>query len=96
MNFAQPFSGIIYWYADLFGNANKIDIVLTTFQKIGKNTRGRLELLTSIVGLAQAWKVLEFRGLLEKSLKIKSALKSTGKSPQILEKSLNSTIFYRT
>ena len=32
----------------------------------------------------------------EKSLKIKSALKSTGKSPKGLEKSLNSTIFCRT
>ena len=32
----------------VFGSANKIDIVLTAFQKIGKNTRGRLELLTSI------------------------------------------------
>ena len=34
-------------------------------------------------------------GLLEKSLKIKSALKSTGKALKILEKSLNSTIFCR-
>ena len=33
----------------LFGNANEIDKVLIAFQKIGKNTRGRLELLTSIV-----------------------------------------------
>ena len=33
---------------------------------------------------------------LEKSLKIKSALKSTGKSLKSLEKSLNSTIFCRT
>ena len=34
-----------------------------------------------------------FEGLLEKSLKIKSALKSTGKSLKSLEKSLNSSIF---
>ena len=36
---------------------------------------------------------LNLEGFLEKSLKIKSALKSTGKSLQTLEKSLNSTIF---
>ena len=35
-------------------------------------------------------------GFLEKSLKIKSALKSTGKSLKSLEKSLNSTVFCRT
>ena len=35
-------------------------------------------------------------GFLEKSLKSKSALKSTGKSLKGLEKSMNSTIFYRT
>ena len=40
--------------------------------------------------------VLNLEGFLEKSLKIKSALKSTGKSLKNLEKSLNSTIFCRT
>ena len=34
--------------AGLFVYANEIDLVLTTFQKIGKNTHGRLELLISI------------------------------------------------
>ena len=38
-------------------------------------------------------KYLNLEGFLEKSLKIKSTLKSTGKSLQSLEKSLNSTIF---
>ena len=38
-------------------------------------------------------KYLNSEGFLEKSLKIKSALKSTGKSLKSLEKSLNSTIF---
>ena len=38
-------------------------------------------------------KYLNLEGFLEKSLKIKSALKSTGKSLKSLEKSLNSTIF---
>ena len=37
-------------------------------------------------------KHLNLEGFLEKSLKIKSALKSTGKSLKSLEKSLNSTI----
>ena len=41
-------------------------------------------------------KYLNLEAFLEKSLKIKSALKSTGKSLKSLEKSLNSTIFCRT
>ena len=41
-------SGIVYWSAGLLGYTNEIDLVLTTFKKICKNTRGRLELLTSI------------------------------------------------
>ena len=39
---------------------------------------------------------LNLEGFLEKSLKIKSALKSTGNSLKNLEESLNSTIFCRT
>ena len=39
---------------------------------------------------------LNLEGFLEKSLKIKSILKSTGKSLKCLEKSLNSSIFCRT
>ena len=39
---------------------------------------------------------LNLEGFLEKTLKIKSSLKSTGKSLKSLEKSLNSTIFCRT
>ena len=46
---------------------------------------------------AQGWhrleKYMNSEGFLEKSLKIKSALKSTGKSLRSLEKSLNFTIF---
>ena len=41
-------------------------------------------------------KYLNLEGFLEKSLKIKSALKSTGKLLKSLEKSLNYTIFCRT
>ena len=41
-------------------------------------------------------KYLNLEGFLEKSLKIKSALKSTENSLKSLEKSLNSTIFCRT
>ena len=48
----------------------------------------------------QGWhrleKYLNLEGFLEKSLKIKFALKSTGKSPKSLEKSSNSFIFCRT
>ena len=39
-------------------------------------------------------KYLNLEGFFEKSLKIKSALKSTGKSLKSLENSLNSTIFF--
>ena len=41
-------------------------------------------------------KYLNLEGFLEKSLKIKSALKSTGKSLKSLEKSCNPTILCRT
>ena len=41
-------------------------------------------------------KYLNSEGFFEKSLKIKSALKSTGKLLKGLEKSLNSSIFCRT
>ena len=40
-------------------------------------------------------KYLNLEGFLERSLKIKSALKSTGKSLKSLDKYLNSTIFCR-
>ena len=39
---------------------------------------------------------LNLEGFLEKSLKIKSALKSTGKLLKGLENSLNSSVFSRT
>ena len=41
-------------------------------------------------------KYLNEESFLEKSLKVKSALKNTGKLLNSLEKSLNSTIFCRT
>ena len=41
-------------------------------------------------------KYLNLEGFLERSLKIKYVLKSTGKSVKGLEKSLNSSIFCRT
>ena len=41
-------------------------------------------------------KYLNLEGFLEKSMKIRSALKSTGKSLKGLEKSLRSSIFCRT
>ena len=41
-------------------------------------------------------KYLNLKGFLEKSLKIKSALKSNRESLKSLEKFLNSTVFCRT
>ena len=46
-------------------------------------------------GLHRLEKYLNLEGFHEKSLKIKSALKSTGKSLKSPKKSLNSTIFCR-
>ena len=49
-----------------------------------------------VQGLHMLEKYLNLEGFLEKFLKIKYALKSTGKSLKSIEKSLNSTIFCRT
>ena len=46
-------------------------------------------------GLHRLEKYFNLEGFLEKSLKIKYALKSTGKSHKSLEKALNSSIFCR-
>ena len=47
-------------------------------------------------GLHRLEKYLVLEGLLEKSLKIKSAMKINGKSLKVFEKSLNSTISFLT
>ena len=49
-----------------------------------------------VQGSRRLEKYLNLEDFLEKSLKMKSALNSTGKSLKSLEKSLNSTIFCRT
>ena len=68
--------------------------------RIENNIKGhlieRLPKLNYAQGSHRLEKYLNLEGFLEKSLKIKSALKSTGKSLKSLEKSLNSTIFCRT
>ena len=53
------------------------------------------KILELIQGSHRLEKYLNLEGFLEKSLKIKSALKSTGKSLKSLEKSLISSIFCR-
>ena len=52
--------------------------------------------VVSTQGSHRLEKYLNFEGFLEKSLKIKSALKITGKSLKSLEKSFNSASFCRT
>ena len=52
--------------------------------------------ILNIQGLHGLEKYLNIEIFLEKSLKIKYALKSTGKSLKCLEQSLNSSIFCRT
>ena len=54
-----------------------------------------LKILYLYQGSHRLEKYLNLEGFLEKSWKVKSVLKSTGKSPNSLEKSLNSTIFCR-
>ena len=56
----------------------------------------RVRAIEDLQGSHMLEKYLNLEGFLEKTLKIKSALKSTGKSLKSLEKSLNSAIFYRT
>ena len=48
-----------------------------------------------IQGSQRLEKFLNLKGFLEKSLKIRYVLKSTGKSCKCFEKSLNSSIFCR-
>ena len=54
-----------------------------------------LVLISLIQGSHRIEKYLNLEDFLEKSLKIKYALKNTGKSLKGLEKSLNSSIFCR-
>ena len=62
--------------------------MFTTFERKNKST--------SEQGPHRLEKYLNLEGFLEKSLKIKYALKITGKSLKCLEKSLNSSFFCRT
>ena len=66
------------------GDASMIEEVSVRLSDLGGQGSHRLE------------KYLNLEGFLEKSLKMKSAFKSTEKSLKSLEKSLNSTIFCRT
>ena len=69
----------------------------TTEQECHDITEGLLPtLLTLNQGSHRLEKFLNFEAFLEKFLKIKSALKSTGKSLKSLEKSFNLTIFRMT
>ena len=65
-------------------------------QKINTDGDIMIKSMKLALGLHRLEKYLNLEGFLEKSLKIKSALKSTGKSLKGLEKSLNSSSFCRT
>ena len=72
--------------------------VLTTSassQLSGKSARALAASIHKVQGSHRLEKYLNLEGFLEKSLKIKNALKRTGKSYKGLEKSLNSSIFCR-
>ena len=66
----------------------------TNFDDMLQNTH--YENFSIAQGSHRLEKYLNLEGFLEMSLKIKSALKSIGKSLKGLEKSLNSSIFCRT
>ena len=70
--------------------------VIILSKKSRQNNVKFLATRSSDQGTHRLEKYLNLEGFLEKSLKSKSALKSTGKSLKSLEKSLNSTIFCRT
>ena len=69
--------------------------------KLGKILEKNLKILYNMIwkrhkqGSHRLEKYMKLEGFLEKSLKIKYALRSTGKSLQCLEKSLYFSIFYR-
>ena len=66
------------------------------FSEVGFAGALRVNTKLHFQGLHRLEKYLTLEGFLEKSLKIKFVLKSTGKSLKSLEKSLNFTIFCRT
>ena len=81
----QPSSGFNPRPSESRGNI--LDSQYTVITKICEN------LFSRIHGSHRLEKYLNLEGFLEKSLKIKSALKSTGKPPKSLEKSLNLLFF---
>ena len=74
----------------LFGNIDRKSLARGT-----RTCTARLLFLIAYCGGHRLEKYLNLEGFLEKSLKNKSALKSTGKSLKVLEKSLNFTIYRR-
>ena len=74
--------------------SQNIDVTLNRLMN-NRTTNNRTILIICVQGSHRLEKYLSLEGLHEKSLKVKYALKSTGKSLKCLEKSMNSTIFCR-
>ena len=73
-----------------------LDLYCWKFSLMAMHERSSKTLFLTIYRVSlRLEKYLNLEGFLEKSLKIKSALKSNGKPLKSLEKSLNSTIFCR-
>ena len=87
------YMGIVSFLHALFTETMKVHVVEFVFKKAYGET---FVVERHNKGFTRLEKYLNFEGLLEKSLKIKSALKSAGKLLRVLEKSLNCTIFCRT
>ena len=85
-------------FVDSYQQFVYIVLIFVLVQYIKSSSHRRHYVLLSLFtqGSHRPEKYLNLEGFLEKSLKDKFALKSTGKSFKSLEKSLNSTIFYRT
>ena len=64
--------------------------------KHAKGEQGNINTIFLYQGSHRLEKYLNSEGFLEKSLKVKSPMKNTGKSVKSLEKSLNFTIFCST
>ena len=80
----------------LSGRLTQVLLYLHVLVRVHLLSKGVSFLLFVFQGSHRLEKYLNLEDFLEKSLKIKSILKSTGKSLKSLEKCLNSTIFCRT
>ena len=91
-----PFVIKIFILSIFEGRLRQVLLYLHVLVRVHLLSKGVSFLLSVFQGWHRLERYLNLEDFLEKSLKIKSVLKSTGNSLKSLEKSLNSTIFCRT